>query len=173
MNKITRFYFFNRYGFLSAETLLIIYMVNELQKYNLNKENIMIALFFFILIFVFWLLMGPVHFYNQADVRLYDRGVLSARKGFRMYIIKNSDIKSIWFKRYNNQVGKISLYHIAIVLNNEEVFCFSYILDTPVPYDIIRNEENECKLFYKITNSFWNLVSIERIKGTSEIRKYY
>jgi hypothetical protein len=173
MNKITKFYFFNRYGFLTIEILLLVYVVSGFLKTNVNKENIMIALFFFVLIFVSLLLMGAVRFYNQADVTLYDRGILFVRKGLKTFMIRGDDINSIWFKRYNNQIGKVSLYHIAIVLNNENVFCFTYLPEKPFTYDIIKNEENECTLFYKCTKNFWNIVSIEKIRGTSEIRKYY
>ena len=166
--KISNGYFFYRYGSISLCLVFICYMVWTIMKGNISNTNMVViaAILFFVIYGT--VAFGSVYFWRQSDVSLYDRDTLQIRQCFKIKLLKDASIDSVFFRGFNDTTGNLIKYHISIRLKDSTIINFMYKLDHFIPRGKtvltkeghLQNINAEREQFFDATKNFFGIVSL-------------
>lgn len=164
-NKISKYYFFNRYSWLLYFVFISIFIIYEKQlNWRINKDTI---LYFIILnlFFCFWFFYwGTFRFSRQVKVERKDYETLVLSRGRLKRDITKNDIQIVKFYEVYNTRMQHKFYKVQIFTIGNEIFSFSYM-----PNKYSENSLNKIKNFYSETNAFFGLCELEQIKMASNV----
>ena len=158
---LSKNYLLNRYSYILFCIFIALYTVYlKTHAWRIRKDDIIVVCIV-TLVFILWIFIyGTFHFNRQVKVERIDYRHLKITKFFESKILDQNDLEAVKFFRITDRKLGWTYYKVLMKTRYGELFGFSYQPEKSKKNDSLFYD---VKTFYEDTESFWGLITIDKV----------